>query len=517
MAKGEIDQMKKSLCIGLISPSKFLISVLNSIGVWYENADLTFGINEYALLIIDGNTSLSREKIESLNTFVSNGGLILELSTEPRFYSNSLKKTYTKTVINKGSSTVFDRISHLDVYSICSFSNSNILSGLVDFKTTSQSGTIGYIGLDLKNLPPDTEFIRKRFLSPYSTYPDEIVNKVSLGALQDVIELSIQHLLFLKNLPFVKKWTSPKKNPIFGFRIDSDYGTKDSLQKIESLLEQHSIKATWFLHVESHESWLDYFKTLKGQELALHGYRHGYSDSFSAIKANIETGLSLLNNEKINPNGFCAPYGIWNDGLEKALEQFDFIYSSEFSTSYDSVPFFQQNSKNLQIPIHPICTGSMSRKRYSIDNIQRYFLHIYNQKLAEFKPIIFYHHPLQIGLQVFDKIFEKVNSDKLTNLTFEEYARFWTQRNASEFKAYIQEDKIEIVSNSSSLLLYISEEPDSFNLIPSKNEIIGKGINTTFKYETPSLPSLHELQKLHHNRINLMKTSFIDWKNRHRL
>ena len=253
------------------------------------------------------------------------------------------------------------------------------------------------------------------------------------------------------------------------------------------------------------------------QELALHGYQHGYSGSFSDIKSNIQQGFSKLKEIDINPNGFCAPYGMWNKSLANVLEHFDFKYTSEFSTGYDSVPFYQENFKNLQIPVHPICTGSLSRKRYSMDSIQQYFLHIYENKKKLFKPIIFYHHPLQVGFEIFEKIFQQVNSDQLTNLTFEEYAGFWNRRAQSRFTASVKDDKVEITSASSSLLLYISQTPESFDLISSKNQILSKEINSTFKYETPSLPSLDELQKLHHNRFDLMKTSFIDWKNRHRL
>jgi hypothetical protein len=159
----------------------------------------------------------------------------------------------------------------------------------------------------------------------------------------------------------------------------------------------------------------------------------------------------------------------------------------------------------------------MSRKRYSLEEIQQYFLTVYETKMHLFKPIVFYHHPLQIGLNVFDEIFKKVNTDELTNLTFEEYASFWRQRASFKFSAYYNNDKLEIKSEDSDLFLYVSNSHDSFNLFKSKNFKLSKESKGAFKYETPSLPSLKELQKLNSNRINLIKTSFIDWKNRNRL
>lgn len=510
--------MKKKLCIGLISPSPILISLLDSIGVWYEEIDFNKSLDNYCQLIIDGEFPSNKEEIQLIQDFSVAQGSVLEISTNPTFYSITVNKTSVKTVFNTISDTAFDRISHLDIYSNCALSSaSTLFSGLVDFQKKVDHSTIGFIGLDLRALPPSKDYIRKRFLSSFGIQPDEMVNKVSRDALCDLIELTIQKLLHDKDLPFVKKWTSPKPKPIFGFRIDSDYGTKESLQEIYSLLNKHTIPATWFLHVKAHENWLEYFKSLKGQEFALHGYKHGSSNTDQKISSNIEAGLSKLKKADIETKGFCAPYGIWNNGLEKVIGTYDFLYTSEFTTGYDCVPFHQEKISNLQIPIHPICTGSLSRKRYSNANIQRYFMDTYQRKEKLFKPILFYHHPLQIALNIFDEIFAQVNSDKLTKLTFGEYAEFWNRRHKLEFTAFVENDQIDIESNDPSLLLYISSSSNSFDLIPSKNQSISKDIKATFKYETPSLPSQEELKNLHRNRFELMKTSFIDWKNRNYL
>jgi len=512
--------MKKRLCIGLISPSSILTSILDSIGLWYETVDFNKNLSEYILLIKDGDSSLENTKHTLISDFIENNGQLLEISNSPSFYSGSYKTSFKKVVLNKESNSVFDRISHLDIFSYCSFtSSSDILSGLIDFQKMSEINNLGFIGLDLGKLPIRGDYTRKRFLSPSNILPDELVNKVSYEVLEDIIELCIKELLIRQGLPFIKKWISPTKNPVFGFRIDSDYGTKESLKDIYSLLNKHSIKATWFLHVSAHKDWLDFFGKLNNQELALHGYNHGYSNSKEKIISNIAKGLSTLVDNEITPSGFCGPYGIWNKGLKDTLEKFEFEYTSEFTTGYDSVPFFIKGSQNLQIPIHPVCTGSLSRKRYSLEEIQHYFLRVYENKLKLYKPIIFYHHPLQIGLSVFDEIFKKTISDDLTNLTFEEYAAFWKERTFSNFSAYYDYDNknLEIESDEPELYLYISNSQDSFDLLQSKDPILFKHLKGAFKYQTPSLPSLDKQQGLHHNRINLMKTSFIDWKNRHRL
>ena len=282
-------------------------------------------------------------------------------------------------------------------------------------------------------------------------------------------------------------------------------------------MKSFEIKATWFLHIEAHENYLEYFKAYKDQELALHGYKHGYSSSIYNIIENIELGIDKLRKSDIQAKGFCAPYGIWNFSLEQALKKFDFNYTSEFTSGYDSLPFYVNHSKHLQIPIHPICTGSLKRKNFTISDMENYFLDIYQQKTSLFKPVFFYHHPMQTGLSLFKKIFEQAQSDELTNLTFNEFAEFWHDRNNFEFTAFFEDGNISLKTNMTDKYLYISNSPEGFELITSKKELVIKSVNTSFKYGTRSIPFLQSLKKLHSNSFQIIKTNILDWKNRYRL
>lgn len=511
--------MKQRLCVGVISTSSILRTILDSIGIWYEVVDDFSSLSKYPVLIVDGNPSFNRDEIKLINEYKLEDGALFEVSNNPIFYNLPVKRSFIKSILNTHSDTAFDAISHLDLYSRCALSfSSNLFEGLLDFQKNTQDKTdVGFLGLDLKSLPSATQYVRKRFLSHSEIQPDEIVNKVSYEALCDIIELSIHRLFHGQNLPFIKKWTSPNEQPIFGFRIDSDFGTKESIQKTYSFLEKHSIKATWFLHVKAHEDWLPYFHEFKNQELALHGYKHGYSNSFSKILDNIHLGLSKLEHVDIHPAGFCAPYAIWNEALRKSLVQKDFLYTSEFTAGYDCLPFFQDGGNNLQIPIHPICTGSLNRKQYSFSEMEQYFISVYKRKKNLFKPILFYHHPLQSGLEVFNEIFTRVNSDGLTQITLKEYAEFWCRRHQLNFEAYVDDEQISVSSNDDSLLLYISNRTESFDLISSKTQVIPNNLTSTFKYDTPSLPSENQFRRLKGNPLKLIKTSIVDWNNRQRL
>lgn len=512
--------MKQRLCTGLISPSHYLLSLLDSIGIWYEELDFKKDLSKNYSVIILERVKLNAHQQTKIKDFLKSNGSLLEISTKPSFYSDSLTTSYSKSIFNTDSESGFNRIPPIDIYSHwASDKNSSLFSGLVGFqkKENSNIQNVCLLGLDIHSLPKATSYTRKRFYDPSGHFPDEIVNKVSRDSLIDLMELCIKKLLSVRNLPFIKKWTSPNFKPVFGFRIDSDFGNKKSLDCIYSLLNDYDIRATWFLHVQAHETYLDQIKLFKNQELALHGYQHGYSGSIAKLRENIGTGLSVLEASGIEPSGFCAPYGIWNFGLQNVLSDFNFNYTSEFTSGYDSVPFFVPNSSHLQIPIHPICTGSMNRKGCSTQQMKEYFLSVYERKIASFKPVFFYHHPMQKGINIFGEIFAKVREDELTNLTFNEYASFWKKRQDQLISIYTEGEKIFIESNDSDLYLYISTTSDAFDLVSSKNQVLEKNSYSTFKYDTPSLPSNSKMELIHQNRYQLYKTNILDWRNRQRL
>src|SRR5690606_24650264 len=118
-----------------------------------------------------------------------------------------------------------------------------------------------------------------------------------------------------------------------------------------------------------------------------------------------------------NPAGFCAPYGIWNKALSRALAEMDFEYSSEFTFAYDGFPIQIDKNLPLQIPIHPICPGSLNRHRQTESEINTYFDFIINNKLSRFEPVLLYHHPMQKGIENLEHIFKRVNSENLEKLS----------------------------------------------------------------------------------------------------
>ncbi|MFA5668438.1 MAG: hypothetical protein WC967_04285 [Balneolaceae bacterium] len=514
----------KSLTIGTLAPSFGLTAILNAIGLNYENAfNQQLTTESYSVIILENADGISPHIRSALVKFAEDGGSVLEITKKPRFYkAHKVVSTQRSYLTNSNHHPGFDRVSHIDLFGKCGLSQNtdSYFEGLLDFQTSGK-GTFSFIGLDITSIWSPKSPRRKRFHSEHGIPPDEIVSPVSRSEIIRLIETTLLELHIRANLPMVSKWHSLTKAPVFAFRIDSDYGTQQSLQDILDLARAKELSLTWFLHVNAHKEWLDYFETFGDQELALHCFEHGTSTSKEKILADLQKGNALLKAADIETKGFAAPYGIWSDGLKQSLSEFERSYSSEFTAGYEGVPYeleLNEGHTLLQIPMHPICTGSLSRRKYTSATMKKYFDQVIETTLALQQPLILYHHPLQPGLDVVEHIFNRVTELGFKNLTFQEYADFWQTRSQFQFKAHYSNNKIHIDSNSSSqVLLKVSNSHLGFDLIDALGKTFELVPTSTFKYGEPSLPSPKEVRSLHSQKLRLLKTSIYDWKNRNRL
>ncbi len=512
----------KNICIGIIELNIGWEIILDQIGVWYEEVDFDNDLSsDYSVIIV--NQAISGDLEEKLHQFNDNGGSILEPSTGDLFsHARFTTKKKVKRLINTKNISFLDHIPFLDVYGEASLYNGqDNFGGIIDFEKHEQ-GMVCNLGIDPSEMILDNSYSRKRFFFQNEMNPDELVSNISKGFLADLIVCILKELHFQQGIPFVCKWVSPKVQPIFAFRIDSDYGDQESIKALYEVGKKHEIPMTWFLHVEAHEEWISLFHEFEGQEIALHGYEHGTSNSYEHIFNNIEKGLRLLNDVGFEPKGFCVPYGIWNDALDDVLQKFEFEYTSEFTVGYDALPFPLSNkakkNESLQIPIHPICTGSLNRKHANIEQMQEYFEAVMKNKLARYEPILFYHHPLQTGLEIWNDIFTKVNKLDLTKLSFSEYSAFWKLRSSTNIEASINPETKELVFKgvSNDLLIQVSKNHTSFELIrANENQEVQSSGEIT--YTDTLQPTKDQIDKMNSNKFQLLKISLLDKKNRKRL
>lgn len=522
MAKGETRVMKKRLCIGIIDLTSGWKIILDQMGVWYETiSDISDLSSQYSVIIL--NASLSEKQEGKLHEFTDEGGSVLETMNGSTFsYARFTAVKRVERLINPGTIPFLNHIPFIDVHAKAELYNGiDNFDGIIDFEK-HEKGIVCNLGLNPDELVADNSFSRKRFFYKENQHPDELVSNASKASLTELLASILKELHFQQSLPFVNKWTSPKEQPIFAFRIDSDFGTQESVTKLYETGKTHKIPMTWFLHVEAHEDWLSVFHDFKEQEIALHGYEHGTSDSYENIFNNIEKGFQVLKDADFDPVGFCVPYAIWNDSLADVLNKFEFQYSSEFTVGHDGSPFFplhkNEEMVTLQIPIHPICTGSLNRKHTSLDEMKEYFLKILKNKVARFEPTVFYHHPLQPGTELWNDVFAKVNELELCTLSFSEYAGFWKSRNETSFEAYLDTESasISLSGELNDLFIQVSGSHSAFDLVKSNldQEVKSSG---KFEYHKTSQPEIAELDQLRSGKLQLLKTSLLDWRNRKKL
>ncbi|MFZ0454503.1 MAG: polysaccharide deacetylase family protein [Ignavibacteriaceae bacterium] len=269
-------------------------------------------------------------------------------------------------------------------------------------------------------------------------------------------------------------------------------GTEEEINSLNNLLQDFDIPATWFVETKSSQDRIELFLNLKKQEISYHCFRHKNFLSYKKNVENIKKGLTILENAGIKPEGYAAPYGEWNKTIAKAADNFNFFYSSEFGFAYDTLPLYpfynSSFSKALQIPIHPVSAGRLHWGGHSEENMIKYFFSIVEQKLFLDEPIVFYTHPFEKRLNVFEKIFEKINSynrnysirndslnRKIPILNFSEYAEWWKKRISVKWNAEEKDGEIFIsAENSDESIRFMAVYPsgERFILSAIRNEKI---------------------------------------------
>lgn len=524
MAKNLASMSKQSLIIGVSNPQFELTQLLNSIGVLYKEVDFsTLTLNNYSALILGSETNLSTAQKKSITEYISAGGSLLEINKSPVFYpSKNVRLKNKRFVVNSSSDPDFSGISHIDLFDQCGLSRSTnaIFEGLVDFNPY-QKGYIAFVGINLESLFKLKKHKRKRFYSSHGIYPDEIVSQVSIGDIQKLVKNVLLKLHLKRNLPLITKWHSPTFKPVFTYRIDTDFGTKKSLDNLYYLADKYNLKLTWFLHTKAHEGWINHLKSYKKQEFALHCYKHGTTRSLNKFSADYnEANTLLIKNNIDTKGGYAAPYGIWNKVHNRFFCKHTIKYSSDFSCGYDALPFnikLDNNKQLLQIAIHPICTGSLSRKRYTVDSMIDYFSEVMQNAHSQFLPIMLYHHPLQPSLKVIEYIFKKIHELEYENMTYSEFADFWKKRESTTFNIELLGDELIIPKSAeNSTILEINYSANKFSLAKTENGIKLGALDKIDRLTTTTIaPS--DVNVLYSNKIELLKTSMLDWKNRIKL
>ena len=308
----------------------------------------------------------------------------------------------------------------------------------------SHNGYLIYINKDLNKIFLHTGSLKKEFI----TAAGAVRERVAFYSKSFARELLSRGLLLaqqLRQYPFARLWYYPDGYlSLFNFRFDLDEDTDGGLNKLKSDSSDYRDCTSWFVCCASFKNNRDKIKDLaeEGFDIQSHGYyHHTYGDRGQNLN-NIKRSLEYLRGINDNIEGFVAPLGRWNRGLQQTLQELSFLYSSEFSLDYDNLPFYPVISGSfstvLQIPIHPVCLGLyLASEIRDEEIIRRYFDSVIFKKYNLNQPIILYGHPnhsLGKSSQLQADIYKRVTSlSGLWRVRLSDLARWWNKRDKIEF------------------------------------------------------------------------------------
>ncbi len=490
------------------------------------------------------NRNLEKSEILIIQNYLKNGGAILtDFPNLAKITDNFDYKPTRISHLFSDNSDIFNNISVIDLH-IKGYKG-NIYQG------NYGKGCIIALPFDVNEAICDTRNERKPFYYPSRKFPNEIVSKVSKGEIRKLIINCIRKLFAKMNLPYVHLWYYPDSfQSAFAFRVDTDFGPEDTLKTTFDLEGKKGIDFTYFINCKAHSDPFGTYKTSalsassavddssarlkpcptnnsalsassavknksalsashifnKIPDFQIHCFEHEVYKNYQTNFDNIKKAKTILENAGIKPIGFVSPYGFWNENLQKAIEDLDIKYSSEFSLAYDDLPFYpileNRRSKVLQIPVHPICIGRLVHVSLTKENCIDYYSRYFVQQLQANEPIFIYDHPHRIA-QFPDVFSEVLNNAKklpdiwLTNMT--EFYHWWKKR-LQIYKASSWEIENNILKIGSRMLqLAQSKDCDYQDYKPSLH-IITPDNKQTF---IPLKQTLYNLQDLKYKSITM--------------
>jgi len=481
-----------SLIIGLVKYEPGWEIILEQIGVSWKVIE-SYGTplaHRYSVII--HNTALDNVQAKALRQFLADGGTIVSVFGRSEQLLSMKSRT---TFFDFLPPFQLDYAATSDILDVYSFGNIFTAEHSISLHQAG-NGIIINIPFDVHTLLIQTKRKRKNFFFSTQRLPNEVVSAVSKNQLRELIAAVLEYLHHWRGLPFIHKWYFPSDYPtIFTFRIDTDKGNQEEIEGLFQLSEAYHIPTTWFLDVKSHEHWLTYFQKFTNQEIGIHCYEHTTYDLVERNRKNFEKGCQLLKENFLTYYGVGAPRGDWNSALGIAFEQLQFLYSSEFSYDYDNLPSYpwlnDHFSSVVQLPVHPICSGTLRRAGYTAAQQLAYFITLINKKIALREPICLYHHPTHHYNNVFELIFKYIQDQKIPMLSYREYAEWWNKRRKSIHEMTYNKDsqKIYVIGTNDTVWHRITTPQRKETIVVFNGEVHLESLSWNPVHQATTIPS----------------------------
>lgn len=251
-----------------------------------------------------------------------------------------------------------------------------------------------------------------------------------IGRLRDVVTKSGGVWARISPYPF------PYRSA-FNLRVDLDEQVPADYFAFADARTPIAEATTHFVSTHAYGEQPDVLADLRDLDTHSHGHYHVTYRDAEANRVNLRRALDRLAKAGITGNGFAAPHGRWNLGLNTELEELGCEFSSEFQVGYNDLPFYpwlgSRASKVLQIPVHPICEGLFfDVGAEGPKAITNHLVSVIAAKIAAGEPAFVYGHPeRRLGRfpEIVTAIADAVAGDSLTwRVSLSTFAHWWKWR-----------------------------------------------------------------------------------------
>jgi hypothetical protein len=464
--------------IGILGDCLGWQPILDQEKVNYEMVTGLSNLDRYGVLII--TKSPESKEIAEIRDYLEEGGAALtDFSVLKSLLSDFRYRQVKVRYVVPTSDDIFHNVGLLDI-------GQKGLAALGSNYPTVHSeeygkGRIIALPFDLNQSWSNTIAKPKFFYYPTRKLPYETVAEVSKGEIRKLVVNCLRALFQKQNFYYSHLWYYPNNHSsMFTFRVDTDFSPWQHIESVIKLAQENELSFTWFINTKAQAGDLVKFPELRksGQDLQLHCYLHNVFPDYLHNRNNISKGKELLKDISIEPVGFAAPFGEWNEKLVEVLQDLNFKYSSEFAFAYDDLPSYPmvagKKSRVLQIPVHPICVGRLLQADLDFNQIFVYFKRYVELCYQAREPIMIYDHPHRIHQipQVFDILFKKIKLMKNVWMTnFTQLMLWWKQREAIVYKAAIENGQLQIITTNKdpNVSLHLISPSGQEAFIPLKN------------------------------------------------
>ncbi len=225
----------------------------------------------------------------------------------------------------------------------------------------------------------------------------------------------------------------------FNFRVDLDEPVPDDYARFARARRRVEDCCTHFVSTSAYGEHATILQDLLRFDTQSHGHHHVVYRDPEANRRNLMRAHVILAESGFHPNAFAAPHGRWNQGLDSALEDLGYEYSSDFQLGHDDFPFFPWRhdearfSRVLQVPIHPVCEGLFLETGATPGRvIADYLVSVVRSKIAAGEPAFVYGHP-ERRLARIPEVLSALDAATVANpllwrVTLTEFAAWWRWR-----------------------------------------------------------------------------------------